>query len=619
MREQLKLYPFQEDGVRFLTLDPTDPRFPIENVTINSGKWAKLLADDMGLGKTVQVIAALNEINSVHAVIVCPATVKIHWARTIHEWSATPQHICILKTGRCKIPETATIIIVNYELLLNDKVYRQLLIRGQNTAYDAVVIDEAHYLKNEEAQRTKRLLGPKTFLNFAFYKWLLTGTPILNRPSEFWPILGALAPQCIHPYLSWKSFTDRYCDSFSEKTCRKCGLKFRPRAKQCHACGGKSFHEGEINTRGCSNPDELAERIRAFMFRRKKEEVLEQLPDVVETVIDVDIPLPPGLETEPIATARRLLAEAKVPSAVRFVSDMMNEVDKVVLFAYHRDVIETLHAQLSNYNSVIIYGGMSGDKKQESIDAFVNDENTRIVIAQITAGGTGVDGLQGVCNHAVFVELDWSPGIMDQAKDRLRRIGQKDTVFAYYLSVPDSLDVRMEDIIDRKRDVINSVVKNNEVKEQMAVTVSEISAAINAITALIQTAESLMASIHALHNGSVSDTIAPAPKAAVGKKAVAKAPDPVVEIAPVQVAAPAGPTEEDFRKAVSLFINDPKFNDQNVSKKIINEQIWPKFGVTSLVEMVKFPDKFGACLEELKKGPAAFYTAPAADNGLDGI
>ncbi len=133
------LRPFQTDGVRFLVLHPDDPKFPIDlaGMAFAHDKYHKLLADDMGLGKTVQAVVALNWINAKSAVIVCPAGVKIQWAREIAKWSNRPLSVYVVRTGKDNIPPGADIVVVNYELVLRHRIHQQIVARGVQRPYDA--------------------------------------------------------------------------------------------------------------------------------------------------------------------------------------------------------------------------------------------------------------------------------------------------------------------------------------------------------------------------------------------------------------------------------------------------------------------------------------------------
>lgn len=596
------LYDFQRIGVDFLVLDPQDPNFPNDVNGVAIGRANKLLADDMGLGKTVQVIAAMDRVEASHVVVVCPAQVKIHWAREILKFSKRHHNITILRTGKCKIPPSANVIIVNYELVLRDKIYRQLVERGKGRKYSAIVLDEAHFLKAMTAKRTKRIFGKGSFIENSDYRWALTGTPVLNRPAELYPMLYAMAKPCIDPHISWRAYAEYFCAARVERKCYKCGALWGVADTACPSCGSSNSVVSGLNTKGSSHASELAERIKPFMLRRKKEDVLDQLPDKIETSIELNVRPPSDVDDTPIATVRRDLALAKVPDAIEFCKNLLEETDKIVIFAHHRDAIEQMAQGLLSLGSVILYGGMSADEKQKSIDSFVNSPSTRAIVAQTIAGGTGVNGLQGASNTVVFLEPDWSPGIMEQAIDRLRRIGQKRNVFVYYLVVPDSLDDHMRETLDAKRRIIDKIVKASEGVYIMSDNLSAISDALRDIsTAFGKLADALGGE----ENSSKKPTSKPAKK-----KAEAPA-------EPAPPAAPSAPklTEEDLRKAVGAFITTPG-TDQNDNKRIINEVIWPQFNATSWTEVPQ--DKYADAIAAIEKGPGA-YTAPTPADPLAGV
>lgn len=571
----LQLFPYQQDGVKFLT----------------SG-YHRLLADDMGLGKTIQVIAAgFNTLKAKSVLIICPAQVKIHWARKIAEWSTHPQNICILMDGKSKIPPGATVIIVNYELLLRDAIYRQLLARGEVIGYELVVCDEAHYLKTRDTKRTQRVLGAKSFMRFARFKWMLTGTPVLNRPAELYPMLRTLAPEVIDPYLDWVEYGKYYCGGYAEGN--------------------------DENFKGASNIEELAEKLKGFMLRRVVDDVMDQLPSVVTNTVELDIDMDEilvaaGLEDLlemdflpedllawlPMATVRRLMAEAKIPQSLSYIKDMLAEVDKVVVFAHHRHVIESIAKGLGEYNPVIVYGGMNSTQKQNNIDQFIVNSACRVIILQTQAGGTGVDGLQGVCNYCVFVELDWSPGVMDQAVARLKRTGQRgNTVFVHYLVIPNSLDTIIDGKVVTKRKVITKLIVKNEVSD-MSIEQS--------LARIADALEALAGKGGGVPAAAAAPSPTPAPAKGKGKAAAAAPPAPPPADPPIQPPAPAPAqaqlTLDDVLKATAMFIGSTPDRDGN--KQIIREQINPQFGVSTVNDLQ--PAQFAAFLEELKKGPAGF-------------
>lgn len=574
----LRLKPFQEEGVRFLT------------ETRNA-----LLADDMGLGKTVQVVAAMNRLGCSSVVVICPAQVKIHWARTIKRWADKPLSVFIVEGGKAQIPHNANVIVVNYELLLRARIYKQLVARGENYGYDAVVMDEAHFLKNINAQRTKKVLGKGSFLRHSKRRWALTGTPVLNRPVELYPLAYTLAPQCIEPYLSYKAFTERYC-----------AARFDPIMR-------------ELNVKGASHVAELASRIEPFMLRRKLEDVESQLPSVVETVVDVAGLTLAGLDSLPMSSARRELALAKIPFSLSYIRDTVEQVGKVVVFAHHRDVIQSLQSGLSDLGAVVCYGGMDANEKQRSIDSFVNSPSSQVFIANTTSGGTGVDGLQGVCNYAIFIELDWSPGIMDQAVARLRRIGQQNTVFVHYLSAPGTMDEDMEQLLRHKRDVISRLILAKEITpvtlestlERIAIALEKMVDTKGAVTTIGPMPVDSIASAPI-----PAPEPAPAAKKAAPKKKEAPAPEPETEVAPDEPAATeAAPARsaDDCRKELARYIREYAGADAEKKAKVvkfIKTSVWTQFKTADGATPTTFDEvdpQFYGELYEVFQTPAAGY------------
>lgn len=386
----------------------------------------------MGLGKTVQAIAAMNQIDKrqpMRALIVCPASVKYNWAREIVEWFHRPVTPYVAASKRHDGIEKANLVVINYDIIWRKGILKKLM---QNP-FDVLVLDEAHYLKEATAKRTRAVFGANGLVTAAERVWALTGTPVQNRPVELWPLLYTLARDTIRPYESLQDFAEHFC-----------AARLTP--------FGWDY-------KGASNIDELNERLRGFMLRRLKEEVLDQLPDRIEQTVPVTLVNHPEVSpTESVSELRRLVGEAKVPFASIYIRDTVENVGKVVVFAHHRNVISQLAKNLFDLNPVVFWGGMTAEIKQQKLDRFVNDPSCHVFIGQMSAAGTGIDGLQKVSSSVIFAEVDWSPGVMEQAVDRLRRIGQRNAVHVQYLVAEGTIDVTMRDMVARKRRVIGAIL-----------------------------------------------------------------------------------------------------------------------------------------------------------------
>lgn len=414
----MELYPYQEEGVQAIL---SRPYF--------------LLADGMGLGKTIQAIEAVNRIpNPKRVLIVCPATIKYNWVQELKTWLKHPLPIKVISKRKDTVLHRG-INITSWHLLNDIRAQ----IRGRE--WDYMILDEAHRIKNPAAKRTRLILGNR--LSHNIQPWcnrvlMLTGTPVLNKPIELFPILKVFAPDTIEGFTDVHSF----------------GMRF---------CGGREV-DGFWDYSGNSNLEELNARLRPFMLRRTIEQVRQELPSVVTKNVYLDeVPIPDDIEEKYTSTAMREIGLAKLPYVIKYLKELLETENKVVAFAHHRDIIESIAKDING--SVILYGGLSSEEKQSRINQFINDSNTRLFVGQIQAAGEGIDGLQKVCNQMVFCEFNWSPAMLDQAIARLQRIGQTSTVFVHFLIASHAdLEHAVLGTASQKRRVITQIV-TQEYKE----------------------------------------------------------------------------------------------------------------------------------------------------------
>lgn len=422
-----------------------------------------LLADEQGLGKTAQAITYVKFFQeegdfTPSVLVICPSSLKINWQREFIKWLPQIEYpyseqndwegIQIVRTGKDKIIQNKLVVILNYDLL------KSRLIADQLAEYDAdvVILDEAHYLKNPTSLRTKAALklAKKAKKTIA-----ITGTPVLNRPIELFPLLNAISPETIAPY-----------DTF-----RKFALYF---------CGAYEGRWGFI-TDGATNIEELNTRLRATcMIRRLKKDVLDQLPDkmppqiialeqdsATKAVIKLEKTLdiedlkrhPEKMNLGDAARIRHELALAKLPKCIEYIEERLLSGNKIVVFAYHRDVISDLQMNLEGrgYDTTVLLGGMSAEYKQLNIDKFQTNPNCKIFIGQIQAAGVGIT--LTAASDVIFVESSWTPGEIDQCIDRCHRIGQKNSVTSTFLTVENSIEETMLKVVFDKAKIINQILK----------------------------------------------------------------------------------------------------------------------------------------------------------------
>ncbi len=428
----MKLKAFQEIGRDFL-----------------AARKSALLADEMRLGKTPQVITACDKLGAKRVLVVCPATVKIHWARSFQEWGEIPRRIQLVQGKKATIYNDCDVVIINYDIVWAPEIKKQLL----KLDFAVGVCDESHYLAGKKSKRTTAMLSTKDrtpILSRCQYRWFTTGTPVTSRPRELYPILASCAPEVIAPYLSYTAFTRRYCGGYWD------GVQWVDK--------------------GATNTAELNERLhKNFMLRRLRKDVLKELPTIhqlipiekkgryLESLVakeltwEKDVAKYQSMGGEEIATVRRELAMLKIPEAVKHIKHLLTIEEKLVVFAYHRDVMHELHDHLAG--SVLVMGGTSLNKRQAAIDKFTDDPKCRVFLGQITAAGVGID----LCSahNILFVESSWVPGEIDQASDRCSGIKQSLQVTAQYMVIEGSLEEHMlRTVIDKKKK-IDSIVEQS--------------------------------------------------------------------------------------------------------------------------------------------------------------
>ncbi|MDC1136730.1 DEAD/DEAH box helicase [Nitrosopumilus sp.] len=455
-----KLMNFQKEGLDFLLK--------------SSGN--ALLADEMGLGKTVQTLSYVStEKQTFPVLIVAPLVTLNNWEREIEKFlkkksrngrileSESPS-VTLIRTGKSKELPITDIYVINYELLL--KRSDDLEKVGIRT----IVCDEVHNLRSKTTQKYKAV-KKLAALPTVQYRIGLSGTPIYNRGSEIWPIIDILKPGLLG---SFKEFCEYFC-YVNDK--------------------GKAI---VLENKRASLRNELQKHV---MLRRKKADVLKELKDKVryKEVIASDTEfyleeldkIWKKLEAEQkeaqtefsksasyhraIQSERQIAGVAKLPHVINFVKNIMEIEESVVVFCHHKVIHKLLHESLQEFSPVSIIGGQSDALRQDQIDKFQKGES-KLMIAGIRAGNVGINLTRA--KYVIFAELDWSPAIHRQAEDRLHRIGQKNTVFAYYLIGNGTLDDHVASILVDKSYEIDAImdetVDTYENKDKAALILAQI-------------------------------------------------------------------------------------------------------------------------------------------------
>jgi SWI/SNF-related matrix-associated actin-dependent regulator 1 of chromatin subfamily A len=439
-----------------------DGLFPhqVEGVAFLLGRKRAILADDMGLGKTRQAIAALR-----HAapdgqiLIVCPASVKRNWAREISLAAAEGTVHIIEGTGKQRIPRDARWVIANYDIL-----GRHADTVGA-VPWAGLIFDEAHYLKNHTSARSKLAREIASRAADMARKdppvYLLTGTPLTNRPRDLFVLLQLVG----HPLgRSFLSFAKRYCAA--EKT--QYGWK----------------------TDGASNLEELTVQLHGSMLRRAKEEVLS-LPPKLRTWLPtadaagianremreaMDLLVARAMGTTEasdqrsrtrllaiLTKARQKLAVAKHTTTLDLARSAVEQGEKVIVFSCFDEPLRRL-AKAFGPAAVVVTGKVASGKRQPLVDRFQQDDRVRVFLANIIAGGTGLN--LTAATQVIFNDLDWVPANHWQAEDRAYRLGQTRTVNVTYVVGMRTIDEFVQAVLETKTALVRSVVEGEALLAQ---------------------------------------------------------------------------------------------------------------------------------------------------------
>jgi len=412
-------------------------------------------------GKTAQAIGYFKLHQELRPIlIVCPASVKLNWAKEIERWSEE-KSIQILFGTAPKPLSKSKWIIANYDILVqrekrdkSDKIAIQGWVDELiKIGIKGIVIDENQFISNDKAIRTKAVKYLKK--NIKGVKFIgLSGTPIRNRPSEFFTILNLIAPS-IFPN-RWK-YLNRYC-----------GPKFNG--------FGWSFD-------GATNIEELHELIAPYMIRRLKSEVLTQLPPKIKSIVPLEVESVAmknyedaegefkewlkknissfAVKQSQMEKLKQLAYLSKRNSVMQWIEDFLSSGQKLVVYVFHHIAADDICNKFKK-SCVRIDGGTSAEDRQKAIDRFQNDPSINLFVGQIIAAGVGIDGLQNVCSDVAFIEFTFTPSDHSQAEDRLHRIRKdgnyENQITAYYLIAPGTIEDKIVNIILRKHDSVKRIL-----------------------------------------------------------------------------------------------------------------------------------------------------------------
>ena len=431
-----------------------------------------LIGDEMGLGKTIQAIGVINQLKIKRVLIICPASLKLNWQKELKKWLVDKSLTIGVHESKNKFPQT-NIVIINYDIV---KKSRKDIDKIKQ--WDVLILDECQYLKNPQAQRTKAVYGnghkrkSTQMLPIPATKILaLSGTPIVNRPVELFPLLQRVDRNGLGR--SFNKFAERYCAP-----------------KLIHIGQGRQAWD----YKGASNLGDLQQRLRAsIMVRRMKEDVLDELPPKIRQVIEIEPPKDfdydiEGIQTymqeldvavqdaeetadlktfqervtalemsnpvpfDEMAEFRQILAETKVPYIISHLQNILED-GPVLLFMHHHSAANKIMDEFKK--CAVQMNGETPIKTRQQIVEDFQDGKYDLFISSIKEGYTLTRS-----SHVVFGEGLWTPGEMMQFEDRTHRIGQKNSVLVQQLVFAKTLDVTMAKTVNLKAQVIEQALNN---------------------------------------------------------------------------------------------------------------------------------------------------------------
>lgn len=465
--------PMKEFVGEHYILPPYTPySYQLEGVRYALDNKRCIFGDQPGLGKTLQAICAVVKAHkeamtygeSFPVLVICPAALKVNWKREFKKFAGI--EACILddsnrasweKFWQLKRPDgeaLCPVFITNYESLKKFFVVKiknssrftlsSIVFDERVSVFKSIIIDESHKCKSSKTQQSKFVEGICRGKKWIF---ALTGTPVVNNNTDLIQQLKILGR--LDDFGGYKQFVGRFCDGPKQS----------------------------------SNMKELHYRLWCCcFFRREKAKVLTQLPDKMRQYITCEITNRKEYQDaednflkylrqykhaddDRIARAIRgevmvrmgilkeIAARGKVKAVADFIHDVIDGGEKLIMFAYLKEVVMALKAEFPD--AVTVTGSDNTVQKQNAVDRFQNDPECKLIILNYKSGGTGLT--LTASSRVGFIEFPWTYSDCEQAEDRAHRNGQKNAVNCYYFLGDKTIDEYMYKVIQTKKDIANEV------------------------------------------------------------------------------------------------------------------------------------------------------------------
>ncbi len=429
-----KPFPYQLEGIAFLM-----PRY------------AALLADEMGLGKTMQTIVSLRLLFHAgliqRALLVCPKPLVNNWSRELRLWADDLPFEVIggdWETRRASwLVSNCPLKLVNYELLTRDAG----LVADEQVHFDVVVLDEAQRIKNRESKAAQVVRGLHRDRS-----WALTGTPIENKPEDLVNLFAFIDPDRVPPDTPAKRLPSLTGDCILRRTKEEVMTDLPP----------KIVHDIYL---------ELTPAQREAYDLAEKDGVvcLNALGDTisVQHVFELVMRLKQICNFDP-----RTGQSAKLEQLQADMQEVAESGRKAIVFSQWVEPLEHLAKALRPLGPLQYHGQVPHRERQAVLDQFRQDPRKHVLLMSYGTGSVGLN-LQ-FTNYVFLFDRWWNPAVEDQAINRAHRIGQKEPVFVTRFVVQNTIEGRIADVLERKRQLFNELIEQNGAPPSLGLSQEEI-------------------------------------------------------------------------------------------------------------------------------------------------
>lgn len=415
----MNLYPYQEEGARFLA-------------SLRRG----MLMDGMRVGKTPQAIAAADLVGARNVLVVCPGLAREVWARAFQKFSLLDRPVATVMQADDAI-EPNGVTILSMDGARNGNLHARVM----PVDWDVVILDECHFLKDPNSQRTRQVLSRVGFAAKAKRIWFLSGTPMLNSPSDLWVALRTIGvfkgdfeaflnkfcvwfPGDYGPVVKDAKNTDELKRIMAPVTLRRTWSEVKGQV-MTNPLPDPKWHNVDLEYDGSAEDDSLIAEIKTLEDSERVMQTLNSWLEQIEAGADVDKLMTKVRERANIMALRRAIAIVKSGIVARWLIDRLatDEIDKAVVFCHHSKMVEMMRAYLDEYGAKSLYGGTPMEKRQKYIDGFNEKAHRRVLVCQDNIARQAID-LSASC-HLVFGEMDFVAENNAQAAMRIQGPLQK--------------------------------------------------------------------------------------------------------------------------------------------------------------------------------------------------